>query len=94
MILLALAKNRCRSLRCMPRVRMGSERVQVRPLNMVKVPMEMRPLIRNRPPTSSTAMDRDWEKVSIKGLYFSHSSEAVLLASLYSRFFWSKRAIS
>ena len=46
-------------------MRMGSVSVQVRPLNRVKVPMEMRPEIRNAPPTSSTAMDRDWDKPSM-----------------------------
>ena len=44
---------------------MGSERVQVRPLNMVKVPMVILPLMRKMPPTKSTAIDRDWDRVSI-----------------------------
>ena len=66
----------------MPSIRMGSESVQVRPLNIVKVPMVILPLIRKMPPTNSTAIDSDWLRVSIYGLNFSQSREEVLLASL------------
>ncbi len=80
--MLELAKKRCRSFKCIPSMRMGLERVQVKELNRVKVPIEILPLIRKVPPTSSTAMERAWERVSIYGLNFSQSSEAVLLACL------------
>ena len=65
MILLELAKKRCRSFKCMPSIRMGPVSIQVRELNRVKVPMEILPMMRKMPPTSSTAMDRPWLRVSI-----------------------------
>ena len=65
MILLALAKKRCRSFKCIPSMRMGFVKVQVRELNRVKVPMEIRPAMRNPPPTSSTAMDNAWDRPSM-----------------------------
>ena len=78
----AEAKKRCRSLMSMPSVRIGLVSVQQSELNSANVPTEMRPMIRNVPPTSRTAIESACERPSIYGENLSHSSEALRFASL------------